>query len=175
MGVFRFVYPGEFCTLSCSCTRYLEIDLHMLHYQAIELPKAASEHKQALLSLSSSILQKFPCSPLTTIDTFLLYMRIVRAQGKTMEALTMMTPDDKKGAEEVWKVGDGWEEALVEGTKDGFVQTCKRKVRRWSGELRMMWERWVLVEELAEKGGEWDWEKEWERAEDLIRGAEDVP
>ena len=92
-----------------------------------------------------------------------------------MEALTMMTPDDKKGAEEVWKVGDGWEEALVEGTKDGFVQTCKRKVRRWSGELRMMWERWELVEELAEKGGEWDWEKEWERAEDLIRGAEDVP
>ena len=88
----------------------------------------------------------------------------------------MMTPDLKKGVdEEVWKLGDGWAEAAVDEPKDGYVKTCKRKVQRWSGELRMMWERWELVEELASKGGDWDWEKEWERAEDMIRGAEDVP
>jgi hypothetical protein len=163
------------------------------------LDEKATEHKMALLSLGTSIIRKYPAQPFQTAERFLLYIKLLRAQGRLSDALRLLTPDLKDRNDDdfkLWLFGDDWEDLLVQSaasrggqidSKDGrdelrkeHVKNCKNNVRLWSGDLRIMWQRWEIVDELAKQvdagaGVHWDWQKELERAEDLIRGAEDVP
>lgn len=152
--------------------------------EAADATKIDKKKQANLLDLSAKILTREPSSPYQSPEAFLLYVDLFRARGiaGVRDALVFLTPDapvDKSSFE-----------SLPEKERDQAVKEVKDKkiiVRGWIKDLRFQWARWELVEELAlnRKGqteankdtlvGDWDWEREWERLDDAIRGAEDVP
>lgn len=131
------------------------------------------------MTLARSLLERAPSTPYHNEDTMLLYIKILREMGgpATIEALTILTPDIKSPF-----LANDESSVPLELQKDAHQKedrTRRDTVKRWMTDLRFRWERWEMVEELAkaaQEGGEdWNWEEEFVRADDLIRGAEDTP
>lgn len=74
-----------------------------------------------------------------------------------IEALSILTPDNTQ--------------------KDGNDKEKKDTVKKWMSDLRLRWERWELVDEVAQGSlkEDWNWEEEFARAQDLILGGEVTP
>ncbi len=190
------------------------------YQEAVELDLSNASgpmHRAALLNMALSILWTWPAEPYATLETFLLFIRILRAAGKHAEALHRLTPGctAPRSVEAYARIG-GWKDCLLAQARaqaqaqgapadEAGVErvwadarenrrTLERDlVRKWVGDLRLQWERWEAVEELAGKMGgsgqggaamgdaaasadlEWDWAQEFVRCEDVIIGAEDVP
>jgi hypothetical protein len=127
-------------------------------FQACQ-PETPEKEKSLLLSLARSLLERKPSSPYENEDTLLLYVKILREIGDeaTIEALSILTPDATQ--------------------KDGDEDEKRRNVKKWMTDLRLRWERWELVEEVANGSlkGNWNWEEEFVRADKLIRGGEESP
>lgn len=109
----------------------------------------------------------------------LLYIKILREMGgpAIIEALTILTPDIKSPF-----LANNESSVRRELQKEAHQKedrTRRETVKRWMTDLRFRWERWEMVEELARTAREgdagWNWEEEFVRADDLIRGAEDTP
>lgn len=149
----------------------------MCTYLEAMSPETPVERRQTLLDLAKKILQRAPSTPYDSQEVLLLYVDILRgrqdAQGD-VEALEILTPDLPIPA----VIRELPEDQRDQQTKE--MKINKGIVRGWAKDLRFQWQRWVCVESLVRRhvAGEkiaWDWAKEWERCDDAIRGAEDVP
>ena len=115
-------------------------------------PETPEKEKSLLLALARTLLERKPSSPFDNADTLLLYTKILREIGgdAIIEALGILTPDRAQ--------------------KDDEDKANKDACQKWMTDLRLRWERWELVDEVA-KGpseGDWNWEEEYSRASDLI-------
>lgn len=160
------------------CARWAAMCTYL---EAVSSETTSAERRATLLDLAKKILQRAPSTPYDSQEVLLLYIDILRGRGHAqgdIEALEILTPD--------LPIMDETTRALPEDEKAQRVKelkTAKSTVRGWLKDLRFQWQRWTCVEALAkrqEAGGggekiEWDWAKEWERCDDAIRGAEDVP
>jgi hypothetical protein len=130
-----------------------------------------------------------PSTPYQNEDSLLLYIKILRAIGgeQVITALRILTPDIKTPFQ-----ADEKSAVPLELQREAHEKQSRKErdaVRKWMTDLRFRWERWEMVEELAKKELDshdaadaqemhtesWDWEKEFVRCDDLIRGAEDIP
>lgn len=143
---------------------YLEVSQTLSICQGTDIfqacqPETPEKEKSLLLSLARSLLERKPSSPYENEDTLLLYIKILREIGgkAIIEALSILTPDNTQ-------VDEGKDEK-------------RHNVKKWMTDLRLRWERWELIEEVANGSlkEEWNWEEEFARADKLIRGGEESP
>ncbi|KAJ9115879.1 hypothetical protein QFC22_005021 [Naganishia vaughanmartiniae] len=153
-------------------------------------PDTPEKQRSLLLKLAQTLMIREPSTPYQNEDALLLYIKILRAIGdeEVIAALRILTPDlktpfrpDEKSA------------VPLELQRESCEKQSRKErdaVRKWMTDLRFRWERWEIVEELATRelnnhnnaeAGEtrkedcWDWEAEFVRCDDLIRGSEDIP
>lgn len=166
-------------------------------------PPLTKEHRLSYLLKAEAHLFTKTAYPFESPETLLVYIAILRAlanldldtyAGKRQEALRILTPDIKPVFEEstVASVPKAKEGVSSEEKKEVFNQQIafeRSFVRRQMGDLRFKWLRWEILEEWllseSKKDGAqethddlavtWDWQKELERLDDSLRGAEDVP
>lgn len=114
----------------------------------------------------------------------LLYIKILREIGgpARVEALAILTPDIKSRFQP--NEGSAVPLELQQEAHIKEDRVHRDTVRKWMTDLRFRWQRWEMVEELANEvlagrgeadGLQWNWEEEFVRGDDLIRGAEDTP
>ncbi|KAJ9107736.1 hypothetical protein QFC21_001197 [Naganishia friedmannii] len=153
-------------------------------------PSTPEKQRSLLLKLSQNLMVRAPSTPYQNEDSLLLYIKILRAIGneEVIRALRILTPDLKTPLQ-----ADEKSAVSLELQRESHEKQSRKErdaVRKWMTDLRFRWERWEIVEELASRelggyhtaeGGEaqpedgWDWEAEFVRSDDLIRGAEDTP
>lgn len=139
-------------------------------------PETPEKQKALLLQLARSLLERAPSTPYHNEDTMLLYIKILREIGgpAVVEALTILTPDMK--APFLPNEESSVPLELQEEAHRKEDRAKRDTVKRWMTDLRFRWERWEMVEDLAKAGNTaWNWEEEFVRADDAIRGAEDTP
>lgn len=200
-------------------------DPKMAHWGAMSLylqatdPATKLDERPLLLSLAYSLLSAAPANPYRTADVFTLWLRICRAAGQTFYSQSV--PTTGKGIQNGYKLELEALEALTpdlrRAEKDSELE--KGWWAAFGADLRIKWERWEMIQEIANRivQGEskktiesidanvegdvpdadeqdvtngtavddasknvdwltsWDWEKEWERGDDEIRGAGDLP
>ncbi|KAJ9108601.1 hypothetical protein QFC19_002318 [Naganishia cerealis] len=148
-----------------------------------------AKQRTLLLKLAQSLIDRAPSTPYQNEDTLLLYIKILRAMGNegVITALRILTPDLKQPFQPDDKSPIPLELQKVSHEKQSRKE--REAVRKWMTDLRFRWERWEMIEEVAaselrnennaqgENGQaeRWNWEDEFVRCDDLIRGAEDIP
>lgn len=160
------------------------------HSQQACQPSTPEKQRNLLLKLAQTLMNREPSTPYQNEDSLLLYVKILRAIGKeeVITALRILTPDLKTPFQPDEKSAVPLE--LQREAHEKHTRKERDTVRRWMTDLRFRWERWEIVEELAtnqlvnhdtaenvevQAADRWDWEKEFVRCDDLIRGAEDTP